>query len=118
MSDALWMPLLNQCVADSGGSYSKAGARLGISRAAASTLHRGCYPSPKPEKIGQKIIDAMSRVECPHLGQWIAGTECRDHREAECPTGNARAVRHWRACQGCAHNPKARQVATREAAHD
>lgn len=110
MTNPGWKPLLDQCVRDCNGNYSAAGARLGISRAAASTLHRGCYPSPNTVKVGQKIVDAMSRIECPHLATWIAGTECRAHRERACPTGSAMEVRHWRACQACHHNPSVNAV--------
>lgn len=106
MPDIDFMPLLRQAVDEAQGNNAAAAKKLGISRAAVSTLLRGCYPSPNTTKVGAKIVERMSRIDCPHLAQSIPLIECRQHRERDCPTSSAVDVRFWRTCQECQHNPK------------
>jgi hypothetical protein len=115
VSPDVWLPLLRQCVEEHEGNKAKAAIRLGISRAAVSTLLRGCYPSPNTEKVGAKIIERMARVECPHSLQFIPMFECRQNRERDCPTNDALQVRFWRTCQTCQHNPKRQSIPIQEA---
>lgn len=98
--DPLWLRLLkteingstNQVVAD----------KLGVCRASVSLAARGKYPA-KTDKIAAKVLDVYARITCTHTGVEIAHAECRTLSTSAVPTSSPQAMRHWRACQSCAH---------------
>lgn len=97
----MWMNLLKQAVDAT--SKNAVAQQLGVSRTTISLVVDGKYPA-KTDKIAALVLDTFGRVTCPHLCEEITLANCRKHHEAAPPTSSPRAMRHWRACQGCQHN--------------
>jgi len=97
----MWMKLLQDAVAAS--SKKAIADQLGVSRSAISLIVNGKYPA-NPEHIAMKVLSKFGRIRCPHLDVEITQEQCRDHHTRSAPTSNPRAMKHWRACQVCAHN--------------
>lgn len=94
----MWLELLKNAVNKS--SKQAVAAELGVSRTAISLVCSGNYPA-KTDKIEKLVIEAYGRIQCPFLQAEISLNDCRNHHEANVPTSSPRAMRHWRACQGC-----------------
>lgn len=104
MAEPEYLRLLRAEVAKRG-SIGKAATAAGISRASASTLLAGKYPAGSTAEMERRIMTALGQVECPHLGATIGRRACADLAGRPCPTSSPDALRHWRACQRCDHNP-------------
>ncbi|MCE8027514.1 hypothetical protein HOP54_02265 [Halomonas daqingensis] len=85
-----------------------AGARIGMSRSAVSLALANRYPSPSTAGIERRVLEALDGIVCPAQGQTISTQQCREYRERPAPTHNPMAMRIWRTCQGCPHNPQAK----------
>ena len=94
----MWLDLLKQAVAAS--NRTQVAATLKVSRTTISLVTSGNYPA-KTDKIAARVLDVYGRVACPFLGVDIVQAECRTHRSSAVPTSSPRAMKHWRACQGC-----------------
>jgi hypothetical protein len=104
MSDAPrdWLALLTQAVQDS--SRSAVARELGVSRPSVSLLLAGKYPG-NPNRMAARIVERFARVDCPHTGRGVGPDYCRRYC-GPVPTSSPAALRQWRACQTCPHNPK------------
>jgi hypothetical protein len=96
-----WLQTLNIEIAKS--NISRVAKQLGYSRTTISLVVSGDYDAST-----DKIADAVRRnfsnqVECPHLNCVITLEACKDCQSRKIPQSNARALRHWRACQTCIH---------------
>ncbi len=90
-------------------SMTAAAERLDVSRTAISLLLSGKYTAD-PTRMHARILDVLGGVWCPHLDQDIPRSQCRAwHSRQRPPAQTAADVRHWRACQTCAHNPVAEE---------
>lgn len=94
----MWLKLLTDAVEKS--SKQAVADDLGISRTAISLVMNGKYPA-STDKIEALVMALYSRVDCPHLGESIAITQCKRHHSEKAPTSSPRAMRLWRACQTC-----------------
>ncbi|MBP9101482.1 MAG: helix-turn-helix transcriptional regulator [Nitrosomonas sp.] len=110
MSEEPWMTLLRRQVEaynaqfrNGKGGIKKAAEQLGVSRSTISLILSGQYIASS-EHVAKKVLEVFARVQCPHLGQDISNQQCRENSSREAPTSSPRAMKHWRACQSCAHN--------------
>ena len=62
-------------------------------------------PGYNGEHVAAAVLARFNRFPCPHLKTDITPNDCGGYALRPCPTSNAREVRHWRACQSCAHKP-------------
>lgn len=99
-----WIRLLAAEVEAS--NRTEAGKRIGMSRSAVSLALANRYPSPSTGGIEQRVIDALDGRECPAQGKRISAEACHEFRSRPAPTHNPMAMRAWRICQGCPHNPQ------------
>lgn len=95
-----WLTILAQAVKSS--SRQAVADKLDVSRTAISLVLSGKYPA-KTDKIAAKVLDMFARLTCPHTGAEITHAECRALSTSAVPTSSPQAMRHWRACQSCAH---------------
>ncbi|VVE59858.1 regulatory protein, LacI [Pandoraea captiosa] len=104
ISEPRWLVLLR---AEAGRTSIQAVAtRIGYSRTGVSLVLAGKYPG-KTDRIAKAALQALEEaVDCPYLGQPLAGHECRANAMAKTPTHNPMKLSLWRACQQCIHNPK------------
>lgn len=110
MSEELWMRLLNEAVQahnaqswNGKGGIKKVSEQLGISRSTLSLVLSGKYIA-STEHVAQKVLQVLSRVQCPHLQMDITHQQCRENSTRDAPTTSPRQMKFWRACQTCAHN--------------
>ncbi|GAB7082320.1 LacI family transcriptional regulator [Megalodesulfovibrio paquesii] len=96
-----WLAILRREVA--AGSCQAVAAAMGVSRTAVSLLVHGKYTAD-PARMAAKVLETFTRVHCPHAGVPVSPQEC-GQRAGAMPTGSPGALRWWRACQGCPHNP-------------
>lgn len=82
-----------------------AGERIGMSRTAVALVLANKYPSPSTAGIERRVMATLGRRDCPAMGERISTQQCRDYRERPAPTHNPMAMRVWRVCQTCPHNP-------------
>jgi len=106
MSD--WLELLAGAVEAAGGNKAAVGRELGCSRTAVSLLLSGQYKG-STDRMAARIITRYSRVDCPHLGQQVAPTHCKKFT-GPVPTASPAALRQWRACRACPHNPETKNA--------
>lgn len=85
------------------------GERVGISRSAVSLALANRYPSPSTRSIEKKVLLALDGLNCPAQQLTISVEQCRDYRARPAPTHNPMAMRMWRHCQTCRHNPECQQ---------
>jgi len=102
-----WLDLLRTEVQST--TMTKAAERLGISRTAVSLCLSGKYGA-KTDKVAAKVLDVLGAMECPALAETITPLECEAYRTRSAPLNNPMAMRHWRACQHCPHNPNAMEA--------
>lgn len=111
-----WLDLVRAEVAASG-SITATAKRMNCSRSALSQVINQCGPygtgKASVAKLAEKAIEAFTKVHCPFLTEFhgraivISGADCRQHADRDTPPiNNPRELRHWRACQGCAHRAK------------
>jgi hypothetical protein len=74
-----------------------------ISRTTISLVYDNKYPA-RTDKIEEMVLSTYGKVVCPFLDSEITLAQCRQHHESNAPTSSPRAMRHWRACQGCQFN--------------
>lgn len=98
-----WIRLLAAEVEAS--NRTEAGKRIGVSRTAVSLVLANNYSSPSTAGIERRVLAALDGRDCPAQGKRISAEECREFRERPAPTHNPMAMRIWRTCQGCPHNP-------------
>lgn len=94
--------LLEAALAAPGATQETVAARMGYNRSTLSLALNGKYPG-STDKFSAKVIEALGRIVCPHLGEEISRQDCRAHHTRAAPTSSPFAMRHWRACQGCPH---------------
>ena|SRR5690554_4496177 len=102
-----WVQLLANEVESS--NRTKAAARIGISRTAVSLLLANNYSSPSTNGMERRILAALDGISCPAHNEMISTEQCRAYRERPAPTHNPMAMRVWRVCQSCVHNPNGGQ---------
>ena len=95
-----WLSLLTAEAART--NITQAAKRCGLGRQAASMALSGKYGA-RTDNMAAKVIAALGRVSCPHLGRDLLPAACEDLRSRPIPTGDHRAFRQWRACQACDH---------------
>lgn len=110
MSQELWMNLLQSQVAaynakskNGKGGIKKVAEQLGVSRSTISLILSGQYIASS-DHVAKKVLQVLSRVQCPHLQTDITHSQCRENSSREAPTTSPRQMKFWRACQTCAHN--------------
>lgn len=81
---------------------------LGYARASLSLCLAGKYIG-STAKIEQKIVEVFGAVFCPYFSREIAQSECVAYSQREAPTQNPTGMRHWRLCQNCPQNCKAKE---------
>lgn len=99
-----WVTLLANEVESS--NRTKAAERIGISRTAVSLLLANRYSSPSTAGMERRILAALGGIYCPAHNEMISTEQCRAYRDRPAPTHNPMAMRVWRVCQSCEHNPK------------
>lgn len=95
-----WLTILRQAVEKT--NITAVALKLEVSRTAISLVLADKYPA-KTGKIAAKVLDTYARITCPHTSIEITHAECRTLSTSAVPTSSPQAMRHWRACQGCAH---------------
>ncbi|KMK68558.1 helix-turn-helix transcriptional regulator [Puniceibacterium sp. IMCC21224] len=108
LEDPEWLELLKAQVAQ-GRTITEVAMDIGMSRPSLSMLISGTYPA-RLDKVEAKYASVIlsrfkDQVFCPHLHTGLPRVICARHAGAERPA-SAERMRHWRACQGCAQNPK------------
>ena len=97
------LPLLQQAVKDFG-SIQAVAVALDVSRTAISLTLADKYKGD-PSRIYDRAIARFASWPCPHTGERITPADCHSHCLGQPPVQNPSAMRHYRTCQGCAHNP-------------
>lgn len=77
---------------------------LGYRRETLSLVVHGRYQA-SVDQIAAAVMAAYDRHPCPHSGAEVTAAQCATTASAAAPTNSPRAMRQWRACQGCPHNP-------------
>ncbi len=98
------MPLLQQAVEDFG-SIQAVAVALDVSRTAISLTLADKYKG-NPSLIYDRVIARFAGWECLHTSERITPTDCHSHCLGQPPVQNPSAMRHYRTCQGCVHNPE------------
>ena len=70
-----------------------------------SLLLANRYSSPSTARMEKRILAALDGIHCPAQGINISTEQCREFRDRPAPTHNPMAMRVWRVCQNCQHNP-------------
>lgn len=76
---------------------------LGVSRTAVSLVLAGKYPG-KTDRMRERVLEMLSRVRCPYSGGMVSPADCAE-MAGKMPTSSPGALRWWRRCQRCEHNP-------------
>ncbi|GEO82297.1 helix-turn-helix domain-containing protein [Pararhodospirillum oryzae] len=98
-----WLALLR---AEAGrGSIAAAARRVGISRAAASSLLSGTYPAVSTDAMAARVLAALDVRICPGLGAEMAPEVCADWQAKAhvLVATNGQRVAMYRACRACPH---------------
>lgn len=79
--------------------------RMGVSRVYVSRVATGHIP---PEQVSPRFIarlyESLEAYICPHTGQTIAPSLCRQAAARTYESLTFAEVDQWRACQSCRHN--------------
>ena len=73
---------------------------LGVSRGYVSQIMNNHWPSV-PQDFVLRVQERLCLVSCPHLGQAIAPSACRQYATRQWEAISQFEVDHWRACQRC-----------------
>lgn len=94
---------------DAGRSQAALARELGYSAATISQVLAAKYPG-NLDKIAARVRTAImsGRLDCPELGE-ITGQQCLEQQRKPFSSASGRAVRLWRACQGCERNLQAKE---------
>lgn len=107
MSD--WQALLRQAVVAADGNKAAVGRELGVSRSSISLLLVNKYPG-RTDLMAARIVERYARLDCPHTGQTVTPNHCRKFT-GQVPSSSPVALRQWRACRACPHNPETKEGA-------
>lgn len=102
-----WLTLLAEAVDAS--SRAAVARELDVSRTSVSLLLSGQYPG-RTDKMAALILERYARLDCPHTGKSVTPDYCRKYT-GQVPTSSPAALRQWRACLTCPHNPNAKEAA-------
>lgn len=102
----MWMTLLKDAVDRT--SKAAVAVELGVSRTTISLVVDDKYPA-STDKIAERVLNTYGRITCPFLGSEITLAECKKHHTSTVPTSSPRAMKHWRACQGCQFNSERKE---------
>lgn len=102
-----WLTLLAEAAQAS--SKAAVARELGVSRPSVSLLLSGRYPG-NTNRMAARVLDRYARVDCPHTGKSVTPEHCR-RLCGPVPTSSPAALRQWRACQACPHNPNTKEAA-------
>ena len=102
------LALMRQAAIDLGSKARLADA-LGLSRTTVSLVLSGKYPG-RPDAVYARAVEVFGGHECPASGQRISAYDCRMTRTAQPPVHNPHAMRRYRVCQSCRHNPAVQEV--------
>lgn len=95
-----WMQALaDACKANKRGKAGVADA-LGVSRGYVSQIMNNHWPSV-PQDFVVRVQERLCQVSCPHLGESIAPSACRQYATRQWEAISQFEVDHWRACQRC-----------------
>lgn len=83
-------------------SYAEIARRIGYKRPSLSLALSGNYTG-STKTIAAAYVDYRKQVACPYMGETVSRQYCTNHALDAAPTHNPAALRHWRACQNCAH---------------
>lgn len=89
----------------SGISYAEIARRIRYARPSLSLALSGNYTG-STDTIGAAYVAYRKQVLCPYVQSTVSRQYCRDHALGAAPTHNPASLRHWRACQNCAHKPE------------
>lgn len=103
-----WFQLLRQA-ADTHGVRGTAALLGYANHTGTSQILNGCYAGGT-DAFATRVLERFDTVDCPHLAQSLTSSACRQYASRPCPINSSREVRHWRACQGCAHRPQEEQA--------
>ena len=105
-----WFELLAAEIART--SVTAVAARLDVSHAAVSMVHRGggAYGTgaASTRRFAERVQQMLGQLACPFLAQttgdetYISGDQCRAYAYREAPTASPLQTRHWQACRSCA----------------
>lgn len=101
---ANWIDACHEEKEKLGISYAKIARRIGYARPSLSLALSGNYTG-NTKTIADAYITYRTQVLCPYASETVDRQYCRNHALTDAPTHNPAALRHWRACQGCAHKP-------------
>lgn len=103
-----WHTLLQQEVTASG--CAAVARKLGVSRTSVSLLVAGKYrgSTTRMARRVSAVLAPERMVACPHTGGELTITECAGI-SVRMPTSGPAALRHWKACRDCAHNPQTQE---------
>ncbi len=101
MSD--WRVLLAEEAART--SIAATARRIGYSRTSVSLALAGKYPG-QTDKLAEAVRAALGTLVCPHLELSVTPADCAVNASGPAPTSSPEALRLWRACQACPHNPQ------------
>ncbi|WP_121280086.1 MULTISPECIES: hypothetical protein [Pseudomonas] len=99
-------------------SQKKAGEAIGMSRSTVSTILANRYPSPSTIRVERRVLAALSRIECPALGEAVTSVECSEYLQRPAPLNNPVAMRCWKACRACPRNPHTAPMKREEQGHE
>ncbi|WP_134603745.1 helix-turn-helix domain-containing protein [Pseudomonas aeruginosa] len=99
-------------------SQTKAGEAIGMSRSTVSTILANRYPSPSTSRVERRVLAALSRIECPALGEAVTSVECSEYLQRPAPLNNPVAMRCWKACRACPRNPHTAPMKREEQGHE
>lgn len=98
------------------GSIQAAAAAIGVSRSGLSLALAGKYPAHSTAKLEARVMRALDKVECPHLGEPITAQACDRYRTAPLPRSQASALKHWAACRACPIGARLAAIAPKKGA--
>lgn len=97
-----WLELL--CAAAARETIAGVAERVGLSRATISLVLAGKYPAKSLINVERKVRAALDCWRCPYLDRIIGAQDCRAYHDRPTPRSSSREIKHWQACQQCAHS--------------
>ncbi len=99
-----WADAVHEEKLITGISYAEIARRIKYARPSLSLALSGNYTGDT-KTIAQAYVDYRKQVLCPYTQTTVSRSYCDKHALAAAPTHNPAMLRHWRACQSCAHKP-------------